>query len=198
VAAGDTKTVLLVDDEEFFCKSLRVVLSTRIADVRVLEARDGRAALEILQREGVDSVVTDLVMPGMDGTALLAEMITRRIRVPVIVVSAYAHAAPPIDGALSCLSKPVDLGVLCATIARSLSAEGRAAGQATSIGLLHVLACRLSTCTVQVTSRAGGATRRGFVSMRRGRLVQARVWVGDCVALARVGLDAAADILGWE
>lgn len=189
-AAG--KTVLLVDDEEFFRMSLRVVLGARLPGVRVAEARDGREALGILQRDTVDVVVSDLVMPNLDGTGLLAEMITRRVRVPVIVVSAYATAAPAFEGALTCLAKPVDLGSLCATIARTDIAEP------TLMGLLHVLACRLATCTVGVTSRTDVGTRHGSIAMERGRLVQASVSLKGGAAFTRVGLDAAADILGWE
>ena len=194
---ASANAVLLVDDEELFRMTLRVVLATRIPGVQVLEARDGQEALDILQRERVDCVVSDLIMPGMHGTTMLAELITRRVHVPVIVVSAYAAAAPPIEGALICLPKPVDLDLLCNTIAQSLVASPPTS-EAALMGLLHVLACRMGTCTVQVTSRGGGVTRRGTITMRRGSVTEARASIENGVALSRVGLDAAADILGWD
>lgn len=177
--------------------TLRVVLSARIEGVRVLEARNGCEALEILGRERVDCVVSDLVMPEMDGTTMLAELITRGFRVPVIVVSAYAAPSPPIECALVCVAKPVDLELLCATIARVL-ASSASGGEAALIGLLHVLSCSMRSCTVEVTSRGGGVTRRGAITMRSGTVTQARASIENGVALTRVGLDAAADILGWD
>jgi CheY-like chemotaxis protein len=188
--------VLLVDDEEFFRMTLRAVLTARIPGVEVREASDGREALEVLERERIDCVVSDLVMPGMQGTNLLAELITRQSRVPVIVVSAYATVAPAMEGALTCLPKPVDLDLLCATVARTLA--GGAAGQVTLMGLLHVLACRMGSFAVEVKSRGGGVTRRGTITMKRGSVTQARASIENGAVHTRLGLDAAADILGWD
>jgi CheY-like chemotaxis protein len=196
--SATTSSVLLVDDEDLFRMSLSVVLSARIPALRVLEARDGAAALAVLRDERVDCVVSDLVMPGMQGTTFLAELITRRIRVPVIVVSAYALAAPPIDDALICLPKPVDLDQVCATVARMLTDRAPPAGEVTLMGLFHVLACRLASCTVEVVSTGGGGARKGIITLKGGRVTQAHASIEHGVALTRVGLDAAADILGWD
>ncbi len=65
-------TVLFVDDEEYVLKSLRRVC--RKEDFRVLTASNGPAALELLAREPVDIVVSDLRMPQMDGTELLRQV----------------------------------------------------------------------------------------------------------------------------
>lgn len=61
-------TILAVDDEP---ANLRMIERLLRKDYRVLTAASGEEALEILQRESVDLIVTDQRMPGMSGTDLL-------------------------------------------------------------------------------------------------------------------------------
>jgi sigma-B regulation protein RsbU (phosphoserine phosphatase) len=65
-------TILLVDDE----KMARMVAKRRLAKLhyRILEANDGVEALAILEREFVDLVLSDRVMPGLDGLQLCEAM----------------------------------------------------------------------------------------------------------------------------
>jgi CheY-like chemotaxis protein len=62
--------ILLVDDDDF----LRDMYATKFeeAGVEVVTASDGAAALELLQEQPVDVLVTDMVMPGMTGEELIA------------------------------------------------------------------------------------------------------------------------------
>lgn len=70
---GD-QTVLIVDDEELLLTMSDMVLSS--FGYRVLRAENGRAALDIIERTDshVDLVVTDLVMPHMDGQQLIQHL----------------------------------------------------------------------------------------------------------------------------
>jgi response regulator RpfG family c-di-GMP phosphodiesterase len=68
-------TVLCVDDEPNILSALK--RSLRAESWRVLTAHGGADALEIMARESVDLVITDMRMPGMDGAQLL-EQISRR------------------------------------------------------------------------------------------------------------------------
>jgi len=65
---GHSYTLLLVDDE----KLVRMLAKRRLAALghRMLEAEDGEMALEILRRESVDLVISDWMMPRLDGAAL--------------------------------------------------------------------------------------------------------------------------------
>ncbi|MGH8352719.1 MAG: HD domain-containing phosphohydrolase [Pseudomonas sp.] len=65
-------TLLLVDDEENILKSLRRVL--RGEPYSLLTADGGEQALQVLQEQRVDLVISDARMPGMDGASLLAEV----------------------------------------------------------------------------------------------------------------------------
>ncbi len=83
-------TVLLADDDAAFRGILKGLLDG-LAD-RVLEAGDGREALALLATEPVGLVLTDMRMPGMDGTALLARL---PASVPAIVVTGADVPPPP-------------------------------------------------------------------------------------------------------
>jgi DNA-binding response OmpR family regulator len=81
----DSATILLVDDEEAVQKLLTYPLERE--GFRVLQARDGREALQRFEREHVDLVVLDLMLPALDGLE-----VCRRLRaestVPIIMLTA--------------------------------------------------------------------------------------------------------------
>jgi len=85
-------TILVVEDEE----SLRTLI-VRMLDAEgyaTLQAADGREALAVVEaHEGeVDLVVTDMVMPVMDGGRLSAELLRRKPQQRILCMSAYAPA----------------------------------------------------------------------------------------------------------
>ena len=83
-------TILVVEDED----ALRALIARMLAaeGYATLEARDGQDALRIIeQHEGpVDLVVTDMVMPVMDGGRLAAELTRRSPAQRILCMSAYA------------------------------------------------------------------------------------------------------------
>lgn len=81
------RTVLVVDDETTIAEALAAVL--RRAGYTALAAYDGAAALEIIGRERVDLVLTDLVMTGMDGATLIRWLRSapETTHLPVILMS---------------------------------------------------------------------------------------------------------------
>lgn len=83
-----TWSVLCVDDEPNILSALKRVL--RAEDCRVLQAGGGQEALEILERESVDVVLSDMRMPGMDGAALLAQVRARWPETARILLTGYA------------------------------------------------------------------------------------------------------------
>ena len=83
-------TVLLADDDAAFRRVLTGLLDG-LAD-RVLEAGDGREALALIAADRVDLVLTDMRMPGMDGTTLLARL---PAPVPAIIVTGADAPSPP-------------------------------------------------------------------------------------------------------
>src|SRR5271166_5634865 len=63
------KTILCVDDNEQALSIRKILLETR--GYRVLACNNGAAALEAFRRGGIDLVITDLIMPGLDGSRLI-------------------------------------------------------------------------------------------------------------------------------
>ena len=99
------KHVLVVDD----MPEIRMVLKALLEEpeVEVLEAGNGREALELLEGVGVDLVVTDCQMPTMTGVELMAEAKTRYPKLPFIVVSSTAREEDLQDlQPLAVMSKP--------------------------------------------------------------------------------------------
>jgi two-component system response regulator (stage 0 sporulation protein F) len=78
-------TILLVDDDD----PLRTVLRINLTKWghRVVEARNGKLALALVQQEVPDMVVTDLVMPEMEGLEFIRELRRTRPEVKIIAMS---------------------------------------------------------------------------------------------------------------
>lgn len=84
-----TKTILIAEDDETSRTFLREVLL--LAGFKVLEAMDGAQALDILQSQHADLLITDRAMPGMGGLELLKKMKEQKITLPSLMVSAYGE-----------------------------------------------------------------------------------------------------------
>ncbi|MBV8972767.1 MAG: response regulator [Sphingomonadaceae bacterium] len=117
-------TVLLVEDE----RSVRMIVERvlRRAGLDVLSASDGTAALELLAESRVDLLVSDVVMPGIDGVELLERSRERRPGLPVVLMSGYAE--PPqrraLDGTGAVfLAKPFAADDLLAAVRSALAAH---------------------------------------------------------------------------
>jgi two-component system, cell cycle sensor histidine kinase and response regulator CckA len=119
-----TGTVLLVEDEEAVRSFAARALATR--GYRVLEAGSGVQALEVMEREGgaVDLVVSDVVMPEMDGPTLLKRLRERNPELKIIFISGYAEEAfkNNLDARekFSFLPKPFSLKKLAAAVKDAL------------------------------------------------------------------------------
>lgn len=79
------RTILCVDDNEQSLSIRKVMLETR--GYRVLPCTSGEQALERFKLGGVDLVLTDLVMPGLDGTKLVDAIKDLSPQTPAILLS---------------------------------------------------------------------------------------------------------------
>ena len=78
--------LLVVEDDPAIASFL--VKGLKEAGFAVDQAGNGGAALEMASRESYDLAIIDLMLPGMDGLALIEELRRRRLTVPVIILSA--------------------------------------------------------------------------------------------------------------
>ena len=123
---GDREVVLVVDDESTVRRFARRVLLEHGYDVH--EAGDGAEALDLVRdlsdRLGV--VVSDIVMPKLNGVELLRELALVSPQLPVILMSGYAGpqlADRGIDAPCSILSKPFSAETLVAEVRRCIRGQ---------------------------------------------------------------------------
>jgi CheY-like chemotaxis protein len=69
------------------------------AGYRVHAAADGRQALDVLARQRIDVIVSDVIMPHMDGIELLSAVRQQHPRLPVLLMTGYISGAHdlPVD-----------------------------------------------------------------------------------------------------
>jgi two-component system cell cycle sensor histidine kinase/response regulator CckA len=119
-------TILLVEDEDGLRQLNARGLTSR--GYTVLEAANGVEAIEVLERHqgDIDLVVSDVVMPEMDGPTLLRELRSRNPALKIIFVSGYAEDAfqkhLPADGQFAFLAKPFTLKQLVNEVKETLAA----------------------------------------------------------------------------
>lgn len=117
----NTTRILIVDDEPDMRWVLRGVFED--AGFEIAEAGNGREALDQLDREKPDVVLTDIAMPVMDGQALLRECQRRDADLPVILISALEDIEVVVDsmkdGAFDYMVKPFDSERLLVTTRRA-------------------------------------------------------------------------------
>src|SRR4051812_15705982 len=120
-------TILLVEDEEGLRGLNARGLTSR--GYTVLEAGNGVEAIEVIEKCGgdVDLVVSDVVMPEMDGPTLAKELRTRNPNLKIIFVSGYAEDAfeknlPDDHGKFHFLPKPFTLKQLVAAVKETMAA----------------------------------------------------------------------------
>jgi hypothetical protein len=123
-AAHVGRTVLVVDDDSSLREWMCSVLQADGMRVRV--AGDGQQALDLVQREQVDLVVTDLAMPGMDGLELLTALRRDRPGQGVLATSGAvaSHATLQVArclGAAGTLAKPFTGAALIAAVRAALA-----------------------------------------------------------------------------
>ena len=118
-------TILLVDDDA----DIRAVLKDRLDSLnyQVFEAACGREALDLLEKQNVQMVLLDVVMPDMDGLAVLSEIRKRGLDVTVLMISAYGTIEQAVQamkhGAYDFIPKPFEADHIALIVAKALERE---------------------------------------------------------------------------
>src|SRR5213594_3063713 len=126
-------TILIVDDEPGVRSALSGVLSDEGYNVEAVAS--GEACLDRVVRGGVDLIVLDVWLPGMDGLATLARMRERQVDSQVVIISGHGNIESAVRaikmGAFDFVEKPLSLDKTVLVVAnalrqRTLEAENRA------------------------------------------------------------------------
>jgi UDP-3-O-[3-hydroxymyristoyl] N-acetylglucosamine deacetylase len=125
-------TVLVVDDEPQIRTSLRGILAEE--GLRVLEAEDGRQALDLIHRENPEVVLLDIWMPEVDGLQLLQQLHEEQSSPAVIMISGHGNIETAVKatklGAFDFIEKPFSLDGLVRVVNRALDHQAAVLRQA--------------------------------------------------------------------
>jgi len=114
--------ILVVDDDEQLREDVVEMLERD--GYEVTDAGTGEEALEKLKKESVDIILTDLMMPGIDGMEVLRQSKKLKPAVRVIMVTGFGTIENAVEamreGASDYISKPFKIGEVQATVKRAL------------------------------------------------------------------------------
>jgi DNA-binding response OmpR family regulator len=119
---SEQPTILLIEDEARLRHNLQILLQGE--GFCVVTAEHGAEGLQRLQEAPFDLVITDLVMPEMDGFQVMEYLQDHHLDTVVVVITAYASTESAIQalrrGAYDYITKPFDIDVLHIVIKRAL------------------------------------------------------------------------------
>ncbi|HIJ62423.1 MAG TPA: response regulator transcription factor [Rhodospirillaceae bacterium] len=119
------RTVHLVDDDEDFRDSLRVLMEAH--GFNVVAYADGRDFLDRLGHNPAGCAMVDVTMPVIGGLEVLAELARRSVSLPVIVMTGGADVPLAVQamkaGAVDFIEKPLKTETLMATVIQALLAD---------------------------------------------------------------------------
>ena len=110
--------ILIIDDERSIRNSLREIFTDEGYVVEVAE--DGAAGVQAALAARYDVIFCDIKMPAMDGTEVLAKLVSEGLDPPIVMISGHADIATAVEcikqGAFDFIEKPLDLNRLLITI----------------------------------------------------------------------------------
>jgi len=185
--------VLIVEDNPVLIKILQTGLKKYSDKFETVTARDGEEAIEVLKREPISLLVTDLQMPRIDGLSLLAYMNDRHPEIPCIVMT--AHGTQQIkdklqQDVLRFIEKPFEIDDLVQAILPALDRDVPV-GSINGISIasfMQMIEMEQKTCLFEVESPNDG---KGYFYFEEGILY-------DAVYGDNKGLDAALKLIPLE
>ena len=123
--------ILIVDDDSELREA--IVDTLMLTGYVCLEASSGEAALDMLSKNRIDMVISDIQMDGMDGHTLLNTIHEKYPQLPVLLMTAYANINGAVramrDGAIDYLSKPFAPEVLLNQVSRYVPVSKTVSGE---------------------------------------------------------------------
>jgi CheY-like chemotaxis protein len=84
------KKILIVDDDELILATLETALRT--ANYETTKCKNGKEAIEVIKKEIFDAIITDIMMPEMNGIEFVSEMRQMGVHTPVVAISGDSGA----------------------------------------------------------------------------------------------------------
>ncbi|MBK6983720.1 MAG: sigma-54-dependent Fis family transcriptional regulator [Bacteroidetes bacterium] len=114
--------ILIIDDEKAIRRTIKEILE--FEKYNVDEAEDGQQGLDMALKGNYDVILSDIKMPKLDGTELLAKLMAHGTESSLIMMSGHGNIETAVDavkkGAFDYLAKPIDLNRLLVTIRNAM------------------------------------------------------------------------------
>jgi CheY-like chemotaxis protein len=192
MTVASSKRVIVVDDDEDIVFALQRWLKAKMPSLHVVGLSDSRAAMEEIQREAPDLLITDLTMPDLSGVELLLGARKLAAAMPAIVITAYnidlARERLPYER-IHFFNKPFPLAALVASIEELLAPSAGFVG-AVSLPLLPDLIQILCLARSSAALHIENGGEAGALWFDQGEIVHA-----VCAGLS--GAPAVYHLLTW-
>jgi twitching motility two-component system response regulator PilG len=188
-----TKTILIVDDDIDSRRCVENFLNVYADQIDILTASNGQEALQILREKRVDLVVTEIIMPIMDGIELLNHLNLINQNIPAIVMTAFntpkTRRRLAEIGQFHIFEKTMELKTLGDKILNIINRNPKDSVRGVNLeNLLQIIQIEQKTCTLKVRSK----DKVGYLYLKNGKLVNAKNSDGI------EGEEAAVKIISWE
>jgi CheY-like chemotaxis protein len=188
-----SETLLLVDDDTKLIDGMKQGFSKLSPGRTILTASNGLEAIQVLQRCGVNLLITDLKMPKMDGFELLAHVMEHYPEIPVIITTGHSIPESKKSELLSInvISKPFllkDLNYKAKLLLERQADGGRLFNVSPGM-FLQLIDMEAKTCTIRIEEKDSG--KLGVLFFHQGKLYNARM-------NGLQGEEATQEIFSWD
>jgi CheY-like chemotaxis protein len=188
------KKVLIVDDEETLTWSMARSLSRDKDKYEVIIANNGREALNLLKKNKIDLVISDIRMPDINGLDLLVKIKKEYPQTQVIIMTAYGSSDVQKEanrrGSLYYVEKPFEISDIRKIIIDLIGLKKGFRGKVLGLQLTDIIQmnCLGRLTTALIITRDG---EKGIIYLNEGEIIHA-----ECGE--QKGADAFYRILSWQ
>lgn len=188
------KKVLIVDDEETLTWGMAKSLSKDKDKFEVIIANNGSEAINLLKKNEVDLVISDIRMPDINGLDLLVKIRKEYPKTKVIIMTAYGSSDVKKEanrrGSLYYVEKPFEISEIRKIIINLLGKKKGFQGKVIGLQLTDIIQmnCLGRLTTALIITKDG---ERGVIFLNEGEIIHA-----ECGE--QKGTDAFYRILGWQ
>ena len=190
----NSKKILIVDDEETLTWSMAKSLSKDKDKYEVIIANNGIEALNLLKKNEIDLVISDIRMPDINGLDLLVRIKKEYPQTKVIIMTAYGSSDVQKEanrrGSLYYIEKPFEINDIRKIIIDLIGKKKGFRGRVVGLQLTDVIQMNcLSRLTTALTITRDG--EKGMIFLNEGEVIHAEC--GD-----KKGIEAFYQILSWQ